>query len=67
MKTAIEQQLVANGSYGIYRINPRNGVRRGNIITVWHVIRDDRRIATYATRHEARDAVREITKEDHRK
>ena len=55
--TVIKSQTVAQGSYGLYRINKRTGERVGHVITVWHVIRDGRNVGTFLTRREAREAV----------
>jgi uncharacterized protein (DUF2384 family) len=37
-KCEIRSQVVAQGSYGIRKINPRTGVDRGHVIRVWRVI-----------------------------
>ena len=56
----ITSQVVAQGSYGLNKINPVNGVRIGDTIKVWHVMRDGHRLNTYLTRREARECVRGI-------
>lgn len=56
-KSSITSQMVAQGSYGLYRINQRTGQRLGSVITVWHARRDGQNIGTFLTRAEARDAL----------
>lgn len=58
-KTKIKKQMVGQGSYGLYRINPRTGQRLGDIITVWHAYRGGKKIGTFLTRSAAREALRE--------
>lgn len=54
MKTTIEKQIVLNGSYGIRKPAPI-GVQM-HVITVWHLLRSGKRIATVGSRREARVA-----------
>lgn len=54
----ITSQIVAQGSYGLQRINPENGVRKGNVMKVWHAQVGEKRFGPFKTREEARAAVR---------
>ena len=47
--------IVSQGSYGLYDINRSNGVRRGDVIRVWHVMADGARVDSFLTRDQARD------------
>lgn len=53
----VTSQMVAQGSYGLYRINPANGRRIGEVITVWHARQHGKLVGTFLTRAEARDAL----------
>jgi hypothetical protein len=46
----------AQGSFGLRDINRANGVDRGPMIRVWHVIGDGVRLDSFLSRQAARDA-----------
>lgn len=59
-RISIQSQIVAQGSFGLVRINPENGVRIGDTITVWHAFRAGERLGTFLTRQRAREFVRSV-------
>lgn len=59
MSFTVEPQIVAQGSFGIYRINRFSGRPLGQIIKVWHVKRGERIVSTWSSRRAARLAMAE--------
>ena len=61
IRIEIEAQTVAQGSYGLQRINLHNGVRiGGDTMRVWHVVINGDRTETFLTRREARHWARKV-------
>lgn len=59
----ITSQIVAQGSYGLRKINQRNGTDIGHVIKVWHAHRDHCRVGTFLTRREARECIARLNNE----
>ena len=59
MATEITSRVYAQGSFGLYRINPQTGERRGHVMRIWFAWRDGKRVGQFLTREEAREALRE--------
>jgi len=56
-------EIVANGSYGItYSKSPFDGVNKPkpDYIRVWHIMRGEERIGSFATRAERRRVMRDL-------
>lgn len=60
----ITSQVVAQGSYGIRKINHKNGTDIGHAIKVWHVLKNGKRVETWPTRQMAQEAATSLRQAD---
>jgi len=53
-KITIVRKIAAQGSFGIWRTNPRTSEIKGPVVNVWHVLKDGVSQARFETREHAR-------------